>query len=341
VRDRRVVRSAADALAHPGKLAARDDGGLRASLAQLHAASVAQDWKALQAQAQTLAPLDSAAHALATHAALARLRRLQDLQDTGAVQRYLALCALRGPLAGTDEASAHGRASSQVGAAAEDLVAQALLQAAAWLDRREPDAKPHRVVRSLRTPAGFPEGVPKAKDEWDAAIVRTRAGAADVVLLAEVKASAAAATPDFGRLLRGLLRLASADAGTVYEFPCAGNEAVALHGASLRELAPPASGLPPHVVYCCAAPEVQPAMLSAATRAVLLAEAASLAFAREVLAGAQPPAQSLAAVWTALRTEARLRSALHQYDTARAARAAMLHPADLLAALGTLEASGK
>src|SRR5690606_32050179 len=191
VRDRRAVRSAADALAHPGKLAMVDDAALRASLARLHAAASAQDWKALQAHAETLSPLVPAARALATNAALARLRQLQDLQETSAVQRYLALCALRGPLAGTDEAAAHGRAASQAGAAAEDLVAQALLQAAAWLDRREPDAKPHRVVRGLRTPAGFPEGVPKAKDEWDAAIVRTRADAADVVLLAEVKASAA------------------------------------------------------------------------------------------------------------------------------------------------------
>ncbi|RYG20931.1 MAG: DUF2207 domain-containing protein, partial [Burkholderiales bacterium] len=62
----------------------------------------------------------------------------------------------------------------------------------------------HRVVRSLRTPRGFPGAVGKAKDEWDAAIVREQGGDADIVLLAEVKAAPAAATPDFTRLARGL-----------------------------------------------------------------------------------------------------------------------------------------
>src|SRR5690606_17184495 len=120
---------------------------------------------------------------------------------------------------------------------------------------------------------------------------------------------------------------AGADADAVYAFPCAGPEPVALHGASLRALAPPASGLPPHVIYCCAAVEHQPPALGAATRAVLLAETESLAFARAVLAGAAPADSELAPVWAALHGQARLRSALHQYDTARAAREAMLHPA--------------
>lgn len=333
--DRRMVRAASDAVAHPGKLRTLDDVALRGQLARLHELASQEDWTALAAaaaQVETRDPgLRHAAHRIASHPALGRLRQLAALRAQPAVQRYLALCEQRGPRAGSDEAAAHGRASARAGDAAEDLVAQALLHAVRWLARHEPQHQ-HRLVRSLRTPAGFPAGADKAKDEWDAAIVRTRGDAGDVVLLAEVKASPAAATPDFGRLMRGLQRLARASPAARYVFACAEGE-VALHGDSLQGLRPPGFALPPQVIYCCAADEARPPVLSAASRAVLLGEPASLAFARAQAAGATPHPADLLPVWQGLTREARLRSALHQYDTAKAAREAMLHPDDLLAAL--------
>lgn len=333
--DRRMVRAASDAVAHPGKLRTLDDATLRGKLGRLHELASHEDWSALAAAAaevQTPDPgLRHAALRIASHPALERLRQLAALRALPAVQQYLALCEQRGPRAGSDEAAAHGRASARAGDAAEDLVAQALQKAARWLDRHEPQRQ-HRLVRSLRTPAGFPAGADKAKDEWDAAIVRTRGDAGDIVLLAEVKASPAAATPDFGRLLRGLQRLARAAPDASYVFACAEGE-VSLHGESLQALQPPGFALPPHVIYCCAANEARPPVLSAASRAVLLGEPASLAFARAQAAGSTPLPADLLPVWQALTGEARLRSALHQYDTAKAAREAMLHPGDLLAAL--------
>jgi hypothetical protein len=44
-------------------------------------------------------------------------------------------------------------------------------------------------------------------------------------------------------------------------------------------------------------------------------------------------------VWEDLATAPRLRSALHQYDTARAVREAMVHPRDLLAAVEAVSSS--
>jgi hypothetical protein len=51
--------------------------------------------------------------------------------------------------------------------------------------------------------------------------------------------------------------------------------------------------------------------------------------------GENPDPVQLQAVWHALGHAERLRSALHQYDTARAAREAMLDPRDLLQALAS------
>jgi hypothetical protein len=74
--------------------------------------------------------------------------------------------------------------------------------------------------------------------------------------------------------------------------------------------------------------------LSAATRAVLLGEPASFAFACRLARGEAPPDSELLAVWSALATEPRLRSALYQYETAKRVRDAMVHPLDLLSAMG-------
>jgi hypothetical protein len=190
-------------------------------------------------------------------------------------------------------------------------------------------------VRSLRPPRGFPGETNKAKDEWDAAIVRPGLdGADEIVLLAEIKASPAAATSDLSRLLRGLRRLAQADPDRTYAFASADGETT-IAGTSLCRLRPHGHSLPPHVIYCCSAPaEAHPPFLSAATKAVLLGEPASLAFACRLDRGEAPPDSDLLAVWDALAQEPRLRSALYQYETAKQVRDAMVHPLDLLSAMG-------
>jgi hypothetical protein len=338
VADTRAVRATINAVAHPGKLRALGDAGLHDVLLRLHQLAAAEAWAAL---AEALAQLPSAAldadaalgqAALAALAspALARLQRGEALRATAGVQRYRALCEQRGPVAGSAAAAVQGRASARVGDEAEHGTVRALREIALHLD---PDRL--AVVRSLRTPPAFPGEPGKAKEEWDAAIVRRAdpGAPAEIVLLAEVKAAPAAATPDFSRLHRGLQRLARAPAGRVFAFPSADGE-VALAGDSLRRLEPPARALPPHVIYCCSAPpETQPQLLAAATRAVLLADAASVRFARRLRRGEAPGLDALQPVWEALAGEPRLRSALHQYETACTVREAMLHPDDLLAAV--------
>lgn len=341
----RRVRSAIDAFAHPGKLAAMQPPQRRQALERLHALASTDDWEALHDELRAQAADGAAGEgnpALPTLAAqpeLQALLRLQSLQRLDAVRRYRALCALQGPDAGSAAASAQGQASARAGEDAEQRAAEALAAVAQQLDRLAGGASGrYRLLRSLRPPAGFPGAAAKAKDEWDAAIVHapSAAGAAEIVLLVEVKASPAAATPDLGRLLRGLQRLAEAEPGQAYAFPSAAGD-IRIAGGSLRALRPQGLALPPHVIYACAAPpEVQPPWLSAATRGVLLAQPASIAFAQALAQGDAPSPEVLAPVWHALPTAAHLRSALHQFQTARAAREAMLHPDDLLAALRTV-----
>jgi hypothetical protein len=346
--DRRSVRAATDAFAHPGKLRAMAAGPLRDALSRVHELAAAGEWGPLAGELRQLAARPGAGEqvlaasgALLDDPALARLDRLDELATREAVQGYLALCGQRGPAAGSDAAAAQGRASARTGEAGEQATVQAFRAVAELLEPGGGQPGGIHVVRGLRTPRGFPGDGDKAKEEWDAAIVRSEGGGpADIVLLAEVKASPAAATPDFPRLHRGLQRLAHASAGRSYVFPCADGD-VRVSGESLRRLQPHGRGLPAHVIYCCSAPaEVQPQLLSAASKAVLLAEPASLAFAGLLARGASPPDAMLAPVWEALTTSPALRSALHQDETSRAVREAMLHPADLLAAVAAHVADG-
>ncbi|BEP33672.1 hypothetical protein GmRootV59_06460 [Variovorax sp. V59] len=340
--DRRTLRMAVDAIAHPGKLRREAAGAVRDALVRLHGLAAAGAWAELaeaigQLLAQELpgpdnfrAPLD----AIRSSPALQRLVRGSELLRLERVQRYQALCEQRGPLAGSDAAAAEGRASAQQGRIAEQAAVEAFRSIADMLNRhcREADST-YRVARGLRTPRGFPGEAGKAKEEWDAAIVRGEAGGASLVLLAETKASPAAATSDFPRLLRGLRRLAQARADAVYAFASADGEQ-RIAGASLQGLRPIRRLLPPHVIYCCSAPsEALPQPLGAAAKAVLLAEPASLAFAQQLARGEAPTHAALAPVWHALATAPRLQAALHQYETAQKARAAMLHPDDLLASV--------
>jgi len=341
--DQRAVRMATDAVAHPGKLRRMPAGATREALAPLHGLAAAGSWAELaraieqvlgqhMAEPHGRAPLQ----AILSGTALARLLRGDALLARDAVRRYQALCDRRGPLAGSHAAAAEGRTSAREGERAEQAGFEAFHHLAGLLNGRRPQGTaPYRLVRNLRTPRGFPGAANKAKEEWDAALLRSAPGvAAELVLLAEIKASPAAAASDLPRLLRGLRRLAQASAETAYDFASADGVASIL-GSSLRRLEPLGHSLPPHVIYCCpAAAEPPPQVLSAATKAVLLAEPASLAFAQQVARGeAAPPQAALAPVWHALCTAPRLRAALHQYETAAKARAAMLHPDDLLAAV--------
>ncbi|HET8747638.1 MAG TPA: hypothetical protein VFM98_18715, partial [Ramlibacter sp.] len=212
----------------------------------------------------------------------------------------------------------------------ERATIEAFHEMAALLQSHAPGA--WRVLRGLRPPAGFPGERGKAKDEWDAAI----ACGPQLLLLAEVKASPAAASSDFSRLHRGLQRLAHAEPSRAYDFASADGPA-RIAGASLRALQPPARGLPAHVIYCCtAATEAKPQWLAAASKAVLAAEPASLAYARALAEGAAPEEAQLQPVWEALTHAPRLRATLHQDATARLAREAMLHPQDLAQCLAAL-----
>jgi hypothetical protein len=336
--DLRAVRSAADAVAHPGKLQRLPAGASHDALAQLHALAAAGEWARL---AHAMAALPAPGGLQAAKAALQRLVRGDELLRLDAVQRYRALCERRGPLAGSDAAAARGRASARAGEMAEHAGVRALRGIADLMNRRAATAGDSggsfRVVRSLHTPGGFPGTASKAKEEWDAAIVRSadaQQSVVELVLLAEIKASPAAVSADLPRLLRGLQRLAQADAGTAYAF-ASDDGTTHILGASLRRLRPHGHALPPHVIYCCPAPaEPRPqSQLSAASKAVLLGEPASLAFAQRVAGGEPaPPHASLAPVWQTLATAPHLRATLHQDETARLAREAMLHPDDLLAA---------
>ncbi len=335
--DSKAVRGIVNGFAHPARLP--EGAPRRGDLAALHQLAREEAWPALADRARQLQSLcadDPLLHAglqrLSAAPALQRLLRAGALLPLAAVQRFRALREQQGPAAGSAEAAARGRAAARVGDGAEALTARTFGRIAALLDAHE-GAAAFRVLRGLRTPQGFPGDGTKAKDEWDCAIARIGPSALQIVLLAEVKAAVSAATPDYLRLQRGLVRLAHAEASQVYAFATADGE-VRIDGASLRTLAPHGPHLPPHVIYCCAAPvEDPPQVLTAAARAVLLAEPQSLAFADALLRGDPAPVESLLPVWESLQREARLRSALHQFDTAVAAREAMIHPDDLLAAV--------
>jgi hypothetical protein len=323
--DMRSVRRAVDAIAHPAKLVGVDEPE-RVRLAALHALAKDGRWGELRGRGAGL--FDG----LAVRDALHRLVRGEELRGSAAIAGYMGLLGAQGPLAGSAAAAANGRDSARAGDAAEAQAVDALQQIADGLMQREAPAL--RVVNGLRTPRGFPGDAVKAKDEWDVALLDASRDAARVLLLGEVKASPAAAPSDFSRLHRGLLRFGQAEPEAGYTFPCTGG-AVTISGESLRELAPADRDLPPHVVYFSTAPASQvPPPLSAASKAVLLAEPASVTFARD-----RDPVV-LERVWDALATEPRLRATLNQFDTATRVCAAMLHPEDLLATFRALLDAG-
>jgi hypothetical protein len=344
--DAGAVRAAVAALAHPAKLSRMAPSPVRDALTPLHPLAQAGDWEALYRAAGSLPllppqgepDLRNALGTLQGLEPLQRLRRGAALQSLQSVQRYRALSGQRAPLAGSDAAVATGRAAARLGAEAEAATRRAFVEVAALLNQQQRAPGDWQALHGLRTPGGFPGAAHGSKDEWDVALVRAAPATdvVDIVLLAEVKASAAAATTDLPRLRRGLQRLAQAQAEGRYAFAGAAGE-VHISAASLRALKPPQQGLPPQAIYCCTAPaDTAPKWLAAAAKAMLLAEPASLVFACALAEGREPDTEELAPVWASLTRAPRLRTALGQYALARSAREAMLHPQDLLSAVAAL-----
>lgn len=336
--DRRSLRLQVDAIAHPGKLA-RHPEAMREGLARLHRLAESQVWPLLrpalaelQASLPADDPLQASLAALQASPALQRLERAAVLLVEEPVQRYRVLSDLAGPAAGSAEAQAQGQQAAQTGAEAEQDSVQMLERIAALLQQQASDAWQLWVPRNLRMPRGFPGEASHAKAEWDAAIVASPAagGPGQLLLLVEVKSSPAAAGPDLPRLVRGLQRLAQAEATQSYELPSADGP-VRLQGASLRRLLPAGAALPPQVVYFCqAARETRPGWLTPASRAQLLAQPATLAFGQRLLRGEPVGHPTLLPAWQDLASAPRLRSVLLQGETLRAARECLLRPSDLL-----------
>ena len=360
--DRRDVVAAVNAIAHPAKLQRMPPGPQRDALAALQAAASASAWAALSQAIERIDALPDAASdsamarslaRLHDGAALERLCRLDALACDPLVQRYQALWNRNGPRSGTPGAVARGLAAQQRGAAVEAQAAKALQALAHRLNTEAstaasteasqgttPGADAYRVVTSMHVPPELPGSADRAKSEWDAALLR-RAGppdaepAWDVCLLVEAKAGVDAASTDFPRLLRGVQRLAQADAGVVYPF-LSHQGTVALRGASLSALPTQGPDLASAVLYCCDAPADEPVdaprLLNAACRMQLLSAPASVAYASQLARREPADAQALEAVWQGLLTSPQWAGVLNQYPLLHQVRALMVHTDDLFAA---------
>jgi hypothetical protein len=354
-RDRRRIRAAVNALAHPGKLQRRPTEPGRDALARLHAAAVASQWSKLRDIARRLIEMRELASDTAVVPslkqlldgdALRNLERLDDLASDELVLRYQTLWDRHGPRSGSHEAVAQGSASKRRGADVEAMVAQVLTKLAQRLGDAEGASETYRIVTSMHVPASIPADADRAKSEWDVVLLRqTETIAAtpvwDVCLLVEAKASVDAATTDLPRLLRGLRLLGHADQGTVYDFETQ-QGIVRLRGASLRAMAARETDLAHIVLYCCDAPDepTPPRLLSAASRMQLLSATASLDFACQLRETGVADIQILEPVWHQLLESSRWRAVLGQYLVLRQARELMVHVDDLSAAIDTATNSG-
>jgi hypothetical protein len=346
--DRRAVRAAVNAIAHPARQERTALGPQRDALAQLHAAAARDAWQSVHETAQRfllstttadMAPLAPSFTQLLDSPALERLRRLEALASDEAVREYLALWERHGPRSGSQAAAAQGTASRQRGAAVEAAATRALDALARRLDEADGTQAAYRVVTSMRVPPSIPANPDRAKTEWDVVLLRRPkardAGAGwDVCLLVEAKASVDAATTDLPRLLRGLRLLAQADANAIYPFETR-QGVVHLGGASLAALATDDAGLARTVLYCCDAPaETTPRLLNAASRMQLLSAHASLEFAAALARQRHAAADDLEPVWRELLRSPRWRNVLDQYPMLQRVREWMVHTDDLLAAIG-------
>ncbi|MDX3895120.1 3-deoxy-D-arabino-heptulosonate 7-phosphate synthase [Pusillimonas sp.] len=180
-KDRRTVRSAVNAVAHPAKQGLASSRRQAEALAQLHELASSSSWKELAEKARHAVELTdiaddpSLARGIARvrdEAALERLQRLKDLEPDELVQRYLSLRDRNGPRSGSTDAAAQGSASRRRGAEVEALAAQAIQALALRLDRAEGSTGSYRVATSLRVPASIPGNAERAKSEWDVVLLR-------------------------------------------------------------------------------------------------------------------------------------------------------------------------
>ncbi|PCE33164.1 3-deoxy-D-arabino-heptulosonate 7-phosphate synthase [Burkholderia ubonensis] len=344
--DRRTLRSAVNAIAHPAKRERHAQAWRRDALAQLHEAASSASWDKLHATLQRLLVLPEMATDAAFECdiakltgspALERLRNLDALASDERVCQYQALWGRNGPHSGSSLAAAQGAVSHQRGAAVEASAAQALEALAGRLNAAD-EQRMYRVVTSMRVPASIPGRHDRAKTEWDAVLLERARGdepapAWHVRFLVEAKASTEAATTDLPRLLRGVSLLAQGDRNTIYSFETR-QGAVRLHGASLCALATDDATLQRQVLYCCDAPaDATPRLLGAASRMQLLSAQASLDYASAGVQRADADPHGLGAIWHALLEQPQWRAVLHQYPTLRQVRELMVRTDDLLAAI--------
>jgi len=371
--DRRVIRSAVNAVAHPAKQARASSDRQAKTMARLHELAFSAAWKKLSdATQQALELADVATDPQLTRgiarirdeAALDRLERLKELEPDELVQRYLSLRDRNGPRPGSAGAATQGTAARRRGAEVEKLATQALQALARRLEKEEGSPGSYRVAASLRVPAALCNNAERAKGEWDALLLRkvesadeasrrtvqSEKGHAtreawDVLLLVEAKASVDAATTDLPRLLRGLHLLTQAHRDTIYTFESR-HEAVRLRGASLSRLKEveaairgkaESKGVGPlqrTVLYFCDAPaEASPRLLSPASRMQLLSTQASLKFAEKLAQGETTRLHDLLPVWQHLLESPKWRAVLHQYQALHQVRELMVHADDLMAAI--------
>lgn len=345
--DRRQVRAAVDAVAHPARLQRMPGGPVQQALAQWRTAASRESWRDLRMGLPRLlgmpdiasdTPLQAGLARLLEHPALVRLQRLDALASDELVRHYQALWDGHGPRQGSAEAAAQGGVSQKRGKAVEAAAARALGALAGRLDREEGAGAVHRVVTSMRVPSSIRASRERAKTEWDVVLLRRVPDmdgepAWSVRLLVEAKASIEAATTDLPRLQRGVRVLAQAEAGVAYSFQ-ASEGAVRLCGSSLRELSADEAGVARSVLYCCDAPaEPTPRLLGAASRMQLLSAPASLAFASALAEGRDPDPRGLEAVWNELLHAPGWAAVLDQYPRLRQVRGLMVHVDDLMAAI--------
>lgn len=326
--DRREVRSAVNAVVHPDRLRNQPQQPLQGTLLRLHVAAQAGHWTSL-AQALDDPSLPPTLRENARlREALARLARAEVLVRHEDLQRLDALRARQTPAAASTSAS-RGRTT-------EAAAAQAFAAVAERMNRHLDSGAPrYRPLTRLLLPTSFPGEPERSKNEWDIALVRDAAsneGAQQLLLLAEAKAAPEAAVADLPTLLRGLQRFGQAREDLSYPLPCEGG-AVRLAGRTLQQLQPADDQLPARVVYVTDARAANaPPWLDAAARGLLLAQPQVVAYALGSQQSPEPDLSPLQTLWTAMTREGRLRNVLHQYDTARRARAALLHVDDLKSA---------
>jgi len=340
--DGRQLQRAVDAIAHPARPPV-SEALPRAALAALRAQARAQDWPAL---AETLrewtsdpavvadAALAQRLRRLLALPALARLQRWRAGQNGPLVRQHQALLERQGPRAGSEQASAAGRAAQRRGDAVEARAREGLQAWAAWLNASAEAGRRYRVASGLRVPAALCVGRRGAKTEWDVALLRERGAGAegplwDLCLLVEAKASADAVPGDFARLLQGLGLLAQASPEAVYSFASADGP-LRVSGASLAALPQRGHALREVLLYAIdSLGGAAPRPLDPASSAKLLGAPASLSQAERCARGARVQTEALAPVWRWLLESREGHSVLTQYARLHELRDLMVRPADL------------